>query len=428
MGKNGATEPRSKKLAEAIEEIEEPTLVELEDLDLRQLWQQVGLGRRDFIAHLRTLVVDPDSVDNLRWCYLCSAPGVEGDGYTVDRVNWVCKATCVANCYTCDDCGGLVTYTTFTDQETRVCDPCREARWYFCEECDEYTRDYNAGNHEHRGCECDVFATTFSIRNGGGLLANDTKTKVTLPGGVISDEGIGAISMYLRFEAVHVMGDPDQARLLSFGLPELGTSWQTREGNYTKRLSRLAYKKHQMKITPEVLSRVGDIARDHSKPIDFTVAVTRELNLGPEEFCHDDSCWWQSYSAGRCALKSNGGFAIRTFGSHYVEGRAWVMPLRYDGTARPAFQPTFETVEPDAFVVFNGYGELQGYAPSRLLAHMTGMTYRKIAFACDPMYVNSGGYLVAPEEIAHPYTDQAISLIVPEHSNLYEHERETTNV
>lgn len=427
-----AVTPRKKAAAKP------PVLIE--DLNLAQIFAEEGHVQTEALMRLRGTVTDPESVDRrVRFCAMCHEIGLVESGTQLNPFQWVC-ALDIHNCRLCFHCNQLSVYTTHMYNNTRVCEPCRDEHWFFCDECDDWRLQVDMGQHGHNegdgedsDCCCQVYATTFSIKNGDGLLGNDTKTEIILPGGLISDEGTGAISDYLRLMACSYNedGEPylDALSRIWNELEELGNRWQTKDGNYTKRLSRLAYKKHKMKIPPTVLSRVGDIARDHSKPIDYEVAVTRELNLPPTEFWHGDSCWWQSYSSSRCALKSNGGFALRTFGEDthcgniFVSGRAWVMPLKFDRTGRPQFKPTFETVEPDAFVVFNGYGALEGYAGARILAHMVGLTYRRISFSCSPMYVNAGGYLISSEEIAHPYTDSGLGLAVEHHSNLFETER-----
>ena len=99
------------------------------------------------------------------------------------------------------------------------------------------------------------------------------------------------------------------------------------------------------------------------------------------------------------------------------------MPMRK--TESGDLVPTFNTETPDAYIVFNGYGELSGYAGARIVASMNGMTYRKIDFSAEPMYVNNAsGYLVAPEEIAKDYTDGSITMYPDSHSNLYYNARE----
>jgi hypothetical protein len=142
-------------------------------------------------------------------------------------------------------------------------------------------------------------------------------------------------------------------------------------------------------------------------------------------FYHDDSCWWQGYSESRCALKTNGGFGLRTFDRHGdVTGRAWVMPLKLSASGH--LEPTFNTETPDAFTVFNGYGDLAGYTAPRIVGHMAGWTYRKIGFDASPMYVNAGGYLVAPEEVAKKYdgTNNYLILRLSQHADLLKREQE----
>jgi hypothetical protein len=97
------------------------------------------------------------------------------------------------------------------------------------------------------------------------------------------------------------------------------------------------------------------------------------------------------------------------------------MPLRLNESG--TLVPTFDTLSPDAFVTFNGYGSLGGYVAARIIAHMAGMTYRKVSLTLTPMYVNGdSGYLVAPEEIADPYTDGSYSVSMLAHSSLYQTE------
>jgi hypothetical protein len=286
---------------------------------------------------------------------------------------------------------------------------------------DGYDRD---GNRRYDDC-CESRQQEFTVRNDGDEpLANDVKTTLELPGGIISDEGMEAIGYYLRYKAPRgtdpYMEVDNALRSVYWQLqsaPELGNQWQRKDGNFAKRLSRFMYETYKVKLLPDVLSSVGNIARDHSKPVSVTFEVTRRLNESAEYFYHDDSCWWGGYADSRCALKTNGGFGMRSFGDYgSVAGRAWVMPLRQ--TEGGGLTPTLDTMTPDAFIVFNGYGTLEGYAAPRIMAHMSGMTYRKIAFAASPMYVNSGGFLVAPEDIAAKYENSGLELRLQRHADL----------
>ncbi len=152
------------------------------------------------------------------------------------------------------------------------------------------------------------------------------------------------------------------------------------------------------------------------------------------EFGNEGSCWWGEYGDSRCALKSNGGFGLRSFsadGSGYyggVTGRAWVLPLRWDLPEQHGnLTPTFETMTPDAFAVFNGYGDLSDYTAPRIMAHLAGWTYRKISFSCSPMWVNSGGYLVAPEDTVRQQGD-SLRLSVDTHAQLLQQEQARTQL
>lgn len=411
-------------------------VVEMADLDIADVWDRFtsdhgyyGVKER-FLEHLRLLVTDPADADDIAFCDGCQRPSWSDDLNDAGDDARVCEP-CWDDWWTCSDCGGRFPETSTTLHDEEVCESCRDRHYNWCEDCEGYYHHDYASDHRHGGCDCESPAMHFRVRNDGqDPLDNDTRTTITLPAGMISDEGMRAISRYLRDKS-REFDAPTSEHLwsLSYGLDEkIGTRWQAKDGNFTKRLSRHAYQTYGLKITPEILSQIGNIASDHSRAIDFAIETTRNLNMSAEDFYHEDSCWWQSYSESRCALKTNGGFGLRTFGDYdTVKGRAWVMPMRLDDTR--GLVPTFETQEPDAFVVFNGYGDLSGYSAARIVAHMAGMTYRKINFACSPMYVNGdSGYIVAPEEIAEDFTDGSLSLSVDQHSHLYHSEKGLANV
>jgi hypothetical protein len=161
-----------------------------------------------------------------------------------------------------------------------------------------------------------------------------------------------------------------------------------------------ALHKRSYKLSDAAISAVGNLARQHSSDeSSWTVEFTRDLNQPADYFYNDDSCWWGSYSASRCALKSWGGIGMRSFAeSRYhsgsdVSGRAWVQPLDED------LEATHDALHAHAYVIYNGYGDLEGYIAARIVAHLTGRTYKKISFSANDQYVNSNnGYLVADED------------------------------
>lgn len=415
-------------------------LVDLAEIDLADEWRAYRVeaaaagstSTGGFLTRLRDSVVNEDEVDEVEFCADCAEPDyLEHFDCTGHGTN-VCEG-CYDNYYGCASCEQRFRQTTTTLHDSEVCNGCREQSYSFCEECDGWYHNDWANDHAHESssCDCEAPAQGFTVRNDGAEpLANDTRATITLGAGEISETGIGEVSGHLRNHAYWLAEeDPDKLKFrdLAYDLAPLGNKVQEKRGNYTKRLSSHAYKNHQLKVPPEVLSRIGNIVSDHSRAVDFEVEMTRNLNLPRAQFAHESSCWWTDYAASRCALKTNGGFGLRTFSpdSDRVTGRAWVMPVLFDEENRT--RPTFETVDPHAFVVFNGYGDLSEYAPARIMAHMAGWTYKKISFEVEPMYINNtSGFLIAPEEICGRFADRGIFMELEQHADLYNTENTTT--
>ena len=388
--------------------------------------------RSKFVTFLGNKVIESaDEIYNeLAYCNSCDRPinkSHEDVTEIIAGYRYACR-DCISEYLKCNDCDALVhcsaTYTvTLGLDEIEVCGDCVGSSYFYCEECESYFSNEEHGDHRHQDCDCEAPMQSFRLRNDGHeMLANDTRVTIPMPAGEIDQNGLMRI---YRLVLDHLRcGDPIEVTgctptAVAYSVYDIGEEWQNKKGNFTKRLSSHLYKTYGVKLPPEIMSSVGVIARDHSKGKDFSIEVTRNLNLSPGEFYHDESCWWGQYASGRCALKSNGGFGLRSFDENdNVTGRAWVMPLTHSTNqyGEPFFKPTFNTENPDCFVVFNGYGDLESYAPARILAHMAGMTYKKIEFDCRPMYVNAGGYLVAPQDIIE--STSYISLTTMPHATI----------
>jgi hypothetical protein len=393
------------------------------ELDLRELWYKSGRSQGSFLMYLREVTSDPEAIDNVTFCISCGDPEWNDETSCArgDSDARLCESCYDSwgDCYCCEDrYPDSELYPTLDSVD--VCENCRGSHYAWCDHCHGYYHSEDASEHDHSSSCCTSPQQEFTIRNDGSEpLANDTRVTVTLPAGVISTEGLTEIRNYLQRCSSYDYETTYPLRSLSYDLGSLGDQWQTKAGNFAKRLSNHAYKTYRIKLPPEVMSQIGNIARDHSESAAVTVEATRDLNQAADYFYNDGSCWWSSNSESRCALKTNGGFGLRTFNEWgSVSGRAWVLPLRQN--ARGALVPTFDTMTPDAFVVFNGYGDLNGYAAPRILAYMAGWTYRKIGFRCEPIYVNAGGYLVAPEDIVKKFNDgNSLSLDVVRHASLF---------
>jgi hypothetical protein len=406
--------------------------VPFDDLDVPSLYDEFRYAGHDpaqFPDWLRSITTEPDEVDRFAPCAKCSGWRYAESMTEVQGGALVC-ARCLSRHYSdCALCGEFSDNTRGTVMGAAVCPSCAERHYTYCGYCGGLVANDDS-DHCH-GDTCESPAMEFSIRNDGDApLREDTRVRLSLPDGVLSEEGIEAIAtaIYKHSFTIVDLEEARQVRMASAVARNIGEKWQTKEGNFTKRLQRTAYNDYKVKLPSDLISLIGNIARDHSGGVDYEIEVTRDLNLPPEAFAHEDSCWWGSYGSSRCLFKSNGGFGLRTFEpSDYgdtVEGRAWVMPLKKKSKYSKYLTPTFETMSPDAFVVFNGYGNLSGYRAARIMAHMAGWTYRKIDFTCEPMYINGHlGYLVAPEVIAKHYTDSGFDLVVNVHSTLFADEQ-----
>lgn len=300
-----------------------------------------------------------------------------------------CIASHFTRCYDCEEYERDRDVTYVAGGES-VCESCRDNSYYYCEDCEDYYPD----SHDH-GCSCEAPLTRFVFpANGAGTVANNERLRVELPKGTIDDVGMGAIASLLYHRASIYLTDAEKL------VNEVGPMWQAKRGNFTRRLSSAYYKAHAQKLSAEVISEVGNLARAHSSEgASWLVEFTRDLNGSASEFGHGASCWWQSYYNNRCALKNWGGIGLRSYGSlddhsSYPSGRSWIQPLDED------LEPTHDALGAHAYVVYNGYGEMEGYTATRIVAHLTGRTYKKIAFELhgEGMYVNGdSGFLVADE-------------------------------
>jgi hypothetical protein len=109
-----------------------------------------------------------------------------------------------------------------------------------------------------------------------------------------------------------------------------------------------------------------------------------------------------------------------------------VLPLNHtlNNGRYHTWRPTFDTLGADGFVIFNGYGDLEEFAPARIMCEITGLPYKKINFdggseddSEDAMYINNeSGYLIAEDSL---HVD-SISLALERHATITE-EREASH-
>lgn len=308
----------------------------------------------------------------------------------------VCDS-CLNNYGRCDYCENVTRETTDVGSNT-VCESCLGNHYAYCGTCEEYI-DNDNDEHGHT-CTCDAPHLRFEFPNDGhGTVSQNERITVELPKGTIDDEGMRHISNLVEQA---IANSPDDQFFYIDLMQEVGPLWQMKRGNFTRRLSSVLHSQHQFKLPSGVLSEVGNIARAHSSDdAEWHVSFTRHLNGSAEDFCHDESCWFTGgrYGKSRCALKQWGGLALRTWDDDcngvyrgMPNGRAWVQPLNAD------LNPTHDIANAHAYIVYNGYGDLEGYVAARIVAHLTSLTYRKVEFYASPQFINGDtGYLIADE-------------------------------
>lgn len=368
--------------------------------------------------------------DQVGVCVPCQRPVWLEESYSDTDGDLVCSdcRTDYATCHGCDEFSIARRWITWVSGYA-YCDNCRNENCSFCEDCNEWYLDSRSEEHDHSPdyCECSPHDLRFKVlANSHGSIEQDERLLVELPAGAITEQAITAAINVIWSEQMSPLHDQYiQDRYRDYAnakQPEnyadydklqrifdaLEPEWQTKRGNFTRRLSS-ALHKEGIKLNEGLLSKVGSTMRAHtSMRNSWHVEFTRDLNQHPEAFANEGSCWWGSENDGLCAFKHWGGVAMRSYDSadqarQFPSGRAWVQPLNEH------LMPTLDAYGAHAFVVYNGYGDLEGYTPARLMAYLTSRTYKKIGFEASYQYINAGGYLVADQETCDKTTSIEIS-------------------
>lgn len=343
-------------------------------------------------------------------CSDCGSPAWEDDGDYADD-DFVC-VDCERRCQRCDGCQDLYRdHRSMTFVGASVyCTPCRDSRCSRCDYCDEWYHDDDRELHSH-DCDCEAPHPRFRFPAAGPLtVENDDRLLVELAIGTIDPRGIDEIVEKLWSDLRPQLARFDWREDVARSVVALDPRWQTRRGNFTRRLSSALYERHGIKLAPPLISQIGNIARLHSSgSCMWFLEFTRDLNQPPEAFYNGASCWWDEYAASRCALKSWGGLAMRSYAASEdpadePAGRAWVQPLN------GALQPTHDAAGAHAYLVYNCYGNLEGYTAARLVAHLASRTYRKVACSLEGQWVNDdAGYLVADQATCERVTQLSVT-------------------
>lgn len=303
----------------------------------------------------------------------------------------------------------------------------------YCEQCEDHYFGDSSDHPCNRNCNCQSTrqAFTFPIKGGTEAVESGEVVTVEFPDGQISEHGMGAIATavwtwhtrsYPCDYSSAFYASQEVSQRINDAISGMDPTWQTKQGNLTKRVQKLLYKDYGVKATPELITKIGNIAKEHtSTETSFKVQFSRDLNASADHWYHGSSCWWGGYSFSRCRLKGAHGLGMRVLkdsavsGRYYdhskacmvdapdittqvCTGRVWLIPLDSNLQATP------DTMQAHAYLAFNAYGNVDGFGYARIIAAMTGLSYRQVAFEASEksMYVNRGrrgpvGYLIAPQ-------------------------------
>lgn len=375
------------------------------------LAQWMAVGTADLTAELIHTATDVD----LGECFDCNAP--QFDDQLTDNANGdtICGSCLDRRYFTCRDCEEyhLTRYRVQITHHGYICDDCHSNGDYnSCASCsghfpsDEGSYAENGNDWYCDGCgvpdepsgsECESRNLTFTfpaLCTPQKAIQNDEIVPVTIGSGEVSPQGLQAVRDAIYRATGHRLDLPE--------IRDMDAAWQSKEGNFPKRLAKLV-QSHSLKLSDELMANCGNVAKAHvSKIATRYVSVTRDLNMEPDAYCNGGSCWWTDYSSSRCELKAWNGFAVRTWRNMEAgkfdepDGRAWLLPVQIkDG--RIVTRPT-ATLPADGYLLFNTYGDIEQLALGRIVAGMVGKSYRKVGFDMAA-YINSGAVLIAEQSV-----------------------------
>ncbi len=226
-------------------------------------------------------------------------------------------------------------------------------------------------------------------------LELNKKISVVIPEGSIEESGIDQIKDCL-YSALDNFRDQIFFQFEEILSRDIGLSWKSKLGTFPKRLSRYLYKNHQLKLSPEVMSKIGNIARENSIINEkYKIDFVDKFNWDDGDFGDDGSCFWSDHSETKDYMEESEDFAaIRFFDDNCEDGgcngcgkaRSWI----YGNGG-------------GFYIIFNayGYGLLR---QTRIMAYNLGLSYKKITLKNNgedsgKLFINNGnGYIIGEQE------------------------------
>lgn len=248
------------------------------------------------------------------------------------------------------------------------------------------------------------------VKNLSSLFHKDIQ-KLVIPNNGLTHEGVEIIRSYLYRE--HEIMLPSHSHAMEENPHDSPEAWSwkwkvTGRGTYVgtlpKRISKWVHKGWGIKVRPEVLAQIGNIAADHCpKVLDCYLSFTNVLEWDRGEFGDDGSCFWTCHRQGRTMIQDAGGWAVRFWENQDGErssstgrlghARAWLLPRMGD------------------WFLFNGYAascsSMTGNPTLRIaqaVSQHLGLSYTKVNLENNGLwdgllYINGGiGYAIGTQE------------------------------
>lgn len=169
-----------------------------------------------------------------------------------------------------------------------------------------------------------------------------------------------------------------------------GPVWMTPEGAFPKRVTRHMYKQHNIKMHPDDVRYIGNIAKQNMASRHILFDITRRITWAHGDYGDRHSCLWTEYEGALGAMMQAGIGAIRIYNpAGKGVGRAWLYPL----SSRKQF------------ILFNAYGPLQVRVIANHLSQAFGnYNYEQVRMTQDwsgyGIYLNGDGFVVHNRKIS----------------------------
>jgi polyhydroxyalkanoate synthesis regulator phasin len=222
------------------------------------------------------------------------------------------------------------------------------------------------------------------------------------PEGVISETGQNDIEWYLQTKLNgldETTGKWSETKRDYHPLPkEFEWVWTTNRGTLPKRITSYYYKNWQVKLSPEIVTELGNRGKLHaSKAQTIVMDMTDSIDWQDGQFGDNGSCFWGEKSGAKSMIEKHG-FAVRAYkarDAYTIKEGDPIVWSHIRGYARA----WLAEVRRNVVVVFNGYGE-STLNFARLLALKFGCSYKRInllnnGYDDGVLWINGAvGYLI----------------------------------